>query len=869
MTVSTVRKNKMEISSSSSKISKKRIKIKPFQRPPKLPSDFYETTSRELLLATSVLLQRINNSNKPVSSLMTKEKNAITTTTTTTNPSSSPSLQHCYNSVVNLVSHQFGPKLYHDLVLEFQASARIILPEEKRNFYINKVPITTSISSNTSSINSAASTAALEDSTQLLSFLSEQYPKYVDYLLLVRHVFLPLDRPYVWETADSDNISSSNNNNNNNGNGRNTNSNGSRAIKRTSPSQMSLLEVGLAQFHKRLLLELSWDDDAYQAWWKLLWNAFLHETKSPGVLQLLESTMGMWKDLSVARSKILQTQPLFEAALGELAFEWQSSSGKYSPEAFLKFVSNQWHYISNYWSNFLPKTWLRTIVEVRLLEPHLNKEYLLKVLDITNLNHCEKLWHLAARLENGTSRVIEAVCNLVKKQGLEQVEMGCNSDNGRKISSPGKSTSNGDSNTQIKSPVQISKVVISELLQMHSQLQKLQSVVGEIPLKAVWTEIMNHSSLVAEWLAKYVDIEFKNFKVEKSLEPLLYLFTHVQAKDVFEAFYKKDLAKRLLFNRVRSMDLERQFVSLLKAECGAGYTSKMEGMFQDVEWSRESLARYKESPEFKAMKQQVSTLSATKSVIDFEVQILTTGYWPVYPQYASLVLPEELKEQQSFFWNHYKSKYQGRKIVWQYALGNSAVTFSPKEGSREKYDFIVNLIQSLIMLCFNERSSWTMPELMQRIGLEDEGEMERNLVSLSSGKENCRILVRKRAEGNGRKTQSKQFIRSNDKIMVNESFKSNSRRIRVPNMSKKETKEERDKVVETISRDRLYLIDAVLVRILKARKTILHQQLIPQILEQIKVPAQLSDIKKRIESLIEREYMERDENDRQRYNYLA
>jgi cullin-4 len=56
---------------------------------------------------------------------------------------------------------------------------------------------------------------------------------------------------------------------------------------------------------------------------------------------------------------------------------------------------------------------------------------------------------------------------------------------------------------------------------------------------------------------------------------------------------------------------------------------------------------------------------------------------------------------------------------------------------------------------------------------------------------------------------------------------------------------------------------------MKARKTILHQQLIPQVVEQLKVPAQPTDVKKRIESLIEREYMERDAKDRNRYNYLA
>jgi hypothetical protein len=43
-----------------------------------------------------------------------------------------------------------------------------------------------------------------------------------------------------------------------------------------------------------------------------------------------------------------------------------------------------------------------------------------------------------------------------------------------------------------------------------------------------------------------------------------------------------------------------------------------------------------------------------------------------------------------------------------------------------------------------------------------------------------------------------------------------------------------------------------------------------QVLEQVKVPAQTLDVKKRIESLIEQEYMEHDAKDRNQYNcYLA
>jgi hypothetical protein len=44
----------------------------------------------------------------------------------------------------------------------------------------------------------------------------------------------------------------------------------------------------------------------------------------------------------------------------------------------------------------------------------------------------------------------------------------------------------------------------------------------------------------------------------------------IHGKDVFEAFYKKDLAKRLLVGKSASVDSEKSMLSKLKAECGAG-----------------------------------------------------------------------------------------------------------------------------------------------------------------------------------------------------------------------------------------------------------------------------------------------------------
>lgn len=64
-------------------------------------------------------------------------------------------------------------------------------------------------------------------------------------------------------------------------------------------------------------------------------------------------------------------------------------------------------------------------------------------------------------------------------------------------------------------------------------------------------------------------------------------------------------------------------------------------------------------------------------------------------------------------------------------------------------------------------------------------------------------------------------------------------------------------------------VDAAIVRTMKARKRLAHTALISELLQQLRFPAQTSDLKKRIESLIERDYLARDPNDSSTYNYLA
>ena len=56
---------------------------------------------------------------------------------------------------------------------------------------------------------------------------------------------------------------------------------------------------------------------------------------------------------------------------------------------------------------------------------------------------------------------------------------------------------------------------------------------------------------------------------------------------------------------------------------------------------------------------------------------------------------------------------------------------------------------------------------------------------------------------------------------------------------------------------------------MKTRKQLSHQLLIGELMKQLRFPVKSGDLKKRIESLIEREYLERDSSNPQMYNYLA
>ena len=83
--------------------------------------------------------------------------------------------------------------------------------------------------------------------------------------------------------------------------------------------------------------------------------------------------------------------------------------------------------------------------------------------------------------------------------------------------------------------------------------------------------------------------------------------------------------------------------------------------------------------------------------------------------------------------------------------------------------------------------------------------------------------------------------------------------------------DEKRRVLEDVDKDRRYAIDAAVVRVMKSRKVLQHSQLVVEVVAQLQrsFKPDFRIIKKRIEDLIAREYLERDKDNANLFRYLA
>lgn len=408
-------------------------------------------------------------------------------------------------------------------------------------------------------------------------------------------------------------------------------------------------------------------------------------------------------------------------------------------------------------------------------------------------------------------------------------------------------------------------------------------------LKESFEDFLNADARAASCLAIYVDellrIGLKGAteaEVTEELQKVIIVFRYLSDKDVFEAYYKQHLAKRLLGSKSVSNEAERAMVSQLKAECGYQFTTKLEGMFNDMRISRdtrEAYNVYKKSNLAKDThnKQQIKPL-------DIEVDVLTTGYWPSQ-NVPVCTLPAPVQVAIDQFSEFYLQKHTGRKLSWQTSTGSAELraTFGTGPSKFRRHDLCVSTYQMCILILFNDTNSLTLGQIRDATQIPDL-ELRRHLISLCTPKHR---ILRKGSKG-------KAISNDDDTFTFNADYTSKLKRVKIPLVSMKETSVSSGvagaaggqggkassgnannlsgtSIPAPVEEDRRHLVEAAIVRIMKARKALHHNDLIAEVTKQLSVRFVPSPqfIKKRIESLIEREYLERAQDDRRVYVYMA
>ena len=327
--------------------------------------------------------------------------------------------------------------------------------------------------------------------------------------------------------------------------------------------------------------------------------------------------------------------------------------------------------------------------------------------------------------------------------------------------------------------------------------------------------IFNRSS---EYLSLFFDENMKKGvkgKTENEVDLLLdrgiTLLRYIQDKDLFELYYKKHLARRLLMKRSVSVDAERQIISKMKVEVGNTFTQRIEAMFKDIAVSEDLTDSYRN---------YVTRLGdPDPKRPDLDIHVLTSTMWPIEAMAASLdegsrplcIFPTSIETIKQGFEKFYLEKHSGRQLTWQAHMGTADVRayFSEAKTKTKTRELNVSTYAMVILLLFNDLAPgafYTCEEIQAQTNIPI-NDLNRNLQSLAVAPK-TRVLI---------KEPMSKDIKLTDKFFFNAAFQSQFTKVKigVVTSSKVEDVEERRDTEKKNNDTRSNVIEAAIVRIMK------------------------------------------------------
>eukprot|EP01090_Pellita_catalonica_P012433 TRINITY_DN2700_c0_g1_i1.p1 TRINITY_DN2700_c0_g1~~TRINITY_DN2700_c0_g1_i1.p1 ORF type:complete len:762 (+),score=116.57 TRINITY_DN2700_c0_g1_i1:78-2363(+) len=369
-------------------------------------------------------------------------------------------------------------------------------------------------------------------------------------------------------------------------------------------------------------------------------------------------------------------------------------------------------------------------------------------------------------------------------------------------------------------------------------------------------KLAKSASKSPELLARFTDGLLKKSaknpeeqEMEELLNDVMVVFKYIEDKDVFQTFYSKNLAKRLIHGTSSSEDLEGNMIGKLKSACGYEYTSKLQRMFTDMTVSRDLLERFKTNLED----------SGKNSLgLDFSALVLATGSWPLQPPSTNFTVPQDLQACEKLFLKFYQDQHSGRKLNWLHQLSKGEVKM--KYG--RNYTLVCSTYQMGILLQFNEYQKMTTEELQIATQLTD-NVIRNTLYSLLK----TRVIKRDPPFT----AQSEVAFDKSHSFALNPAFRSKRAKVNINIPVRAQKEEDNRNTHAAVAEDRKLQIQAAIVRIMKMRKTLQHGALMSEVISQLQTrfKPRVAVIKKCIDILIEKEYLERVEGQKDMYSYVA
>ncbi|KAK8026780.1 Cullin family protein [Apiospora marii] len=548
----------------------------------------------------------------------------------------------------------------------------------------------------------------------------------------------------------------------------------------------------------------------------------------------------------------------------------------------------------------LPK--ILAVVEQELISKHLEEFMNLDgsgvraMIDNDRIEDLKLLYQLVSRIDPKKSALKTALSVRVIELGYEIEKVLAQTDFA--VLADEASATNGDKskNKRNNASAQLTAAAVkwvADVLALKVRFDRLLSdcFADDLTLQTALTksfaEFINRFDRSAEYLSLYIDHNLKagvkdksEAEVELVLEQAITLLRYLEGKDQFETYYQKHLARRLLQQKSSDLEVETEMISRMKRELGNSFTHKFEGMFRDINLSKDMSEAYAK---------HVRGLGASShDQIGLAINVLGGNNWPkeTVGKYLGseqtgpgINFPAEIKALQDSFYSFYSKDRTGRKLTWIASAGTAEIrSFFPKvpgekSGPKSKdrrYELSVPTYGMAILLLFNDLpdgESLSFEEIQERTNIPQTDLI--NLLTGMSAIKSKRVLW-KEPNPSGKTAPGDKFKFNN--AFVSPTFKVKLASVNVANQV--ENDEERKETDERTLESRRHCIEAAVVRIMKQRKELEHQQLVMEVIQQIsgQFKPDLSFIKNRITDLIDREYLERFERDgtgRAEYRYLA